>query len=113
MSVIANLQKELAEAERDLSEAKYHFVQIKRRIKFEDLILCVPPEQLGARIAERRQLEGLTLRDAAQAIGIGFTTLHRVENGLAPNVWAYISICQWLLTEEPAPRVKEERNAKG
>ena len=56
-------------------------------------------DTLGARVAERRGLD--PIRKAAAEIGIGHTTLARIENGHVPDLETFAKICAWL-GESPA-----------
>jgi transcriptional regulator with XRE-family HTH domain len=47
-------------------------------------------------IRSRRKSESLSLRDAAEQIGISAPTLQRVEAGQIPNTASLIRIAEWL-----------------
>lgn len=54
----------------------------------------MPLESLGALVRERRGTK--KLRQAATEIGIGASTLLRVEGGRIPDVATFGKICNWL-----------------
>jgi transcriptional regulator with XRE-family HTH domain len=51
---------------------------------------------LGDLIRSRRENEGLSLRDAAEEIGVSAPTLQRVETGQVPNTASLMRITSWL-----------------
>jgi transcriptional regulator with XRE-family HTH domain len=53
-------------------------------------------QELGLLIREKRQKEGLSLRDAAHLAEVSFNTLSRVERGHIPDVGNLKSIVAWL-----------------
>lgn len=53
-------------------------------------------EQLGALIADRREKDGLNLREAAELAGVSFNTLSRVERGHTPDLNSFRKIVDWL-----------------
>lgn len=67
---------------------------------------------LSARIAEKRQREGLNLRDAGRAAGVSFSTLARIEAGKTPSYKVALQIEAWLRGEAPpiAPPPMELRD---
>ncbi len=56
---------------------------------------------LGPRIREKREREGLSLRDAGSASGVAFSTLGRVESGGMTTVRVAQKIEAWLNGEAP------------
>jgi transcriptional regulator with XRE-family HTH domain len=56
----------------------------------------VDTELLGDLIRRRRKADGLSLRDAADQMGVSAPTLQRVEAGQPPNSANLIRITQWL-----------------
>lgn len=52
--------------------------------------------QLGAMLKEHRQTRGLSLRRAAEAANVSFSTFTRVENGAQPDLASFTSLCAWL-----------------
>jgi transcriptional regulator with XRE-family HTH domain len=56
----------------------------------------VDTELLGDLIRRRRKTDGLSLRDAADQVGVSAPTLQRVEAGQAPNSGNLIRIAEWL-----------------
>jgi transcriptional regulator with XRE-family HTH domain len=55
---------------------------------------------LGATLRTRRREQGLSLRDLADATGVSFNTLSRVERGHMPDLRNFQRIVDWL--EVPA-----------
>lgn len=53
-------------------------------------------KNLGRKILEKRENEGLGLRAAAKQIGITHSTLSRVEKGFLPDLETYKKIFRWL-----------------
>ena len=53
-------------------------------------------ELLQELIRSRRKADNLSLRDAADKIGISAPTLQRVEAGQAPNTASLVRIAEWL-----------------
>lgn len=53
-------------------------------------------EQLGAMVSERRERDGLTLRQAAEQADVSFNTLSRVERGHVPDLPTFHRIVSWL-----------------
>lgn len=47
-------------------------------------------------IAQRREAEGLTLRQVSRASGVSAATVCRVERGFTPDVASLIALCRWL-----------------
>ena len=47
-------------------------------------------------VKTKRSVEGLSLRDAADEIGISFNTLYRLEQGVEVRVSAARKVLQWL-----------------
>lgn len=60
-----------------------------------------PDNPLGARIAEKRKREGLSLRDAGTSAGVAFSTLGRIEKGATPSYGVGQRIEAWLRGEAP------------
>jgi transcriptional regulator with XRE-family HTH domain len=56
----------------------------------------VDTELLGDLIRRRRKTDGLSLRDAADQMGVSAPTLQRVESGQPPNSANLIRIAEWL-----------------
>lgn len=56
----------------------------------------VNTELLGDLVRRRRKTDGLSLRDAADQIGVSAPTLQRVETGQPPNSASLIRITEWL-----------------
>lgn len=56
---------------------------------------------LATRIREKREREGLSLRDVGEASGVAFSTLGRVENGGMTTVRVAQKIEAWLNGEAP------------
>lgn len=54
------------------------------------------PADLGRLLAERRARDRISLRDAAEQIGVSFNTLARVEKGRIPDVQTFQRISEWL-----------------
>lgn len=52
--------------------------------------------RLGDLVREKREREGLSLRDAGEASGVAFSTLGRVENGGTPSFGVAQRIQSWL-----------------
>lgn len=53
-------------------------------------------EDLGRRVAKRRETLGLGIRGAAKEIGVSHPTLSRIERGHLPDLENYQRICRWL-----------------
>ena len=51
---------------------------------------------LGTLVRQKREREGLSLRDAGIASGVAFSTLGRVENGGTPGFQVALKIQSWL-----------------
>lgn len=51
-------------------------------------------ENLGLAVANKRGERGL--REVAAEIGIGLSTLSRIENGKLPDLETFQKICSWL-----------------
>jgi transcriptional regulator with XRE-family HTH domain len=45
---------------------------------------------------KRRIFKNLSLRDAANQIGVSYATLSRVENKKIPDIETFAKICVWL-----------------
>src|SRR5687767_4264169 len=56
----------------------------------------VDTELLGDLIRSRRKAQGLSLRDAANQMGVSAPTLQRVEAGQPPNSTSLVRITTWL-----------------
>ena len=56
---------------------------------------------LGSMIRQKREREGLSLRDAGAASGVAFSTLGRIENGGETTVKVAQKIEAWLNGEAP------------
>ena len=56
---------------------------------------------LGQRIREKREREGLSLREAGEASGIAFSTLGRIENGGETSLKIAQRAEAWLNGEVP------------
>jgi transcriptional regulator with XRE-family HTH domain len=56
----------------------------------------VDTELLGDLMRRRRKTDGLSLRDAADQMGVSAPTLQRVEAGQPPNSANLIRITKWL-----------------
>lgn len=56
---------------------------------------------LSAAIRDKRQREGLSLRDSAEASGVAFSTLARIEAGKTPSLKVDRQIRHWLTGETP------------
>ena len=53
-------------------------------------------EALAATLRERRTSAGSSMRRAAEAAGISFMTLSRVEAGGQPDLATFLRLCAWL-----------------
>src|SRR4051812_17637337 len=58
--------------------------------------LDVDPDLLGDLIRSRRKADSLSLRDAAEQMGVSAPTLQRVEAGQPPNSVNLVRITAWL-----------------
>lgn len=68
-----------------------------------------PTKELSAALREKRRAEKLSLRDAATQIGIGSSTLSRIENlESEPDEPTRIRLANWLFEDAPA-LLKAER----
>lgn len=47
-------------------------------------------------LREARRQRGLSMRDAAAGIGVGFTTISRVEDGADASLTTAIAVLRWL-----------------
>ena len=54
------------------------------------------PSDLGRLLAERRARDRVSLRDAAEKMGLSFNTLARVEKGRVPDVQTFQRIAEWI-----------------
>jgi transcriptional regulator with XRE-family HTH domain len=54
------------------------------------------PGDLGRLLRERRRRDGLSLREAAQDVGVSFNTLARIEKGHIPDVGTFQRIAEWV-----------------
>lgn len=52
--------------------------------------------ELGRYVAEKRASEGLSIRKAADAAGVSFSTISRVERGAQPDLATFVNLCGWL-----------------
>lgn len=52
-------------------------------------------------VRERRRQERLSIRAAAEQIGISFSTIHRMEHGDDMNEASLAAVLRWLAREEP------------
>lgn len=52
--------------------------------------------ELGRLIAEKRDEEKLSIREAAAEANISFSTLSRVEAGAQPDLTTFLNLCAWL-----------------
>lgn len=62
-----------------------------------------PPDQeildiseLGRVVRKRREDNGLSVRQAAQAADVSFATITRVEDGNQPDLTTFLKLCAWL-----------------
>ena len=55
-------------------------------------LLAILPEKTR----RKREIEKLSLREAAEQIGIGFNTLYRLEQGVEVRTSAARKVLQWL-----------------
>jgi hypothetical protein len=60
-------------------------------------------------IEGRLSVEGMTYRDAAPGIGIGYSTLWRISRHM-PDVDTVVKVCQWLRTSVDSFVVKGEES---
>lgn len=54
------------------------------------------PEAFGSRVTRALEARGVTLREAADQIGVPKATLHRVTRGGNPDVENFLRITAWL-----------------
>lgn len=47
-------------------------------------------------VRAKRTEEGLSVRGAAQAAGVSFSTISRIEGGHQPDLTNFLNICSWL-----------------
>ncbi|GAA1646537.1 helix-turn-helix domain-containing protein [Catellatospora bangladeshensis] len=52
--------------------------------------------ELGRLVRERREQNRQSVRQAAQAAGVSFATLARVEDGSQPDFVTFMKLCAWL-----------------
>jgi transcriptional regulator with XRE-family HTH domain len=71
----------------------------------------VDTELLGDLIRRRRKTDGLSLRDAADQMGVSAPTLQRVEAGQPPNSANLVRIAAWLQLSVDALLRKEKKPA--
>lgn len=62
--------------------------------------LTALPQQLR----DRRASAALSLRAAAQIIGVSTSTLHRIETGRGANLRSVIAVLRWLADTEGGAR---------
>jgi transcriptional regulator with XRE-family HTH domain len=65
--------------------------------------------ELGQLIRKRRAEENLSVRQAASAANVSFSTLSRVEAGAQPDLTTFLQLCGWLGVDpsrflRPSPR---------
>lgn len=53
-------------------------------------------DALGEMLRQRRTSAGLSIRKAAEAAGVSFMTLSRVEAGAQPDLATFLHLCAWL-----------------
>lgn len=53
-------------------------------------------ENVPLLLREARRARGLTVRAAAQQLGMSFSTVSRIENGRDANMRNYSSVLRWL-----------------
>ena len=70
---------------------------IPRRVVIRDL-KPVGPTGLSRALTARRMAAGLTLREAAAAVGISLATYFRAETHRTgvPDVRQFLALCRWL-----------------
>jgi transcriptional regulator with XRE-family HTH domain len=51
---------------------------------------------LARMVRTKREDEGLSVRAAAQAAGVSFSTISRVESGAQPDLTNFLNLCGWL-----------------
>lgn len=68
------------------------------RFVFDDVLpaKAVPFNGLAAALRTRRESCGLSMRAAAEQIGISFSTVARVEDGARPELAPLLKILDWL-----------------
>jgi len=54
------------------------------------------PRDIGRLLRERRRRDGLSLREAAEDVGVSFNTLARIEKGHVPDVGTFQRIAEWV-----------------
>ncbi len=56
---------------------------------------------LGRVLYAWREKEGLTIREAAKIIGLSYSTLSRIENGMSVDGRTLKKLLIWLLQDDP------------
>jgi transcriptional regulator with XRE-family HTH domain len=68
---------------------------------------------LARLIAERRDAEGLTVRQASKQAGVSYSTLWRTETGKMADARTTVAICRWLgVTVEYAMTGREAKRRR-
>lgn len=70
------------------------------------------PRDLGRLLRERRRRDGLSLREAAEDVGVSFNTLARIEKGHVPDVGTFQRIAEWVGVT-PGAFFRPERRRSG
>jgi transcriptional regulator with XRE-family HTH domain len=75
----------------------------------------IEAKELGRLLRERRVSQKLSVRQAAEAAGVSFSTLSRVEAGAQPDLTTFLNLTAWLgLSPEeflrPTP-IRQQRDA--
>lgn len=52
--------------------------------------------ELGRLVRERREDNGLSVRQVAEGAGVSFMTIGRVEDGNQPDLVTFMKLCAWL-----------------
>jgi transcriptional regulator with XRE-family HTH domain len=69
-----------------------------------DRLQMIDPDELGARLRERRARSGLSLRAAGAEAGVSYATLSKIEAGHLPDLTTYRRLVAWI---DPAPVVDD------
>jgi transcriptional regulator with XRE-family HTH domain len=73
----------------------------------------VDMELLSELLRSRRDRDNLSLRDAAEEIGVSAPTLQRVESGQIPTAPNLLRILDWLHVQVADLRSKKSRSTSG
>ncbi len=107
--VICNSATRDAAAEAVARAAREDVADVRNRCRDAAELLSALPNLLLVARADR----GLSRRAAAQEIGVGHVTLHKIEHGGNPTAAIAARILQWLTDERCAEVTRKDRRTEG